>query len=330
MLKKSETTFDARKNFFDLKVVQITFYFFTSTSLICFFFILLNSNLEWDLSYVGFNKFIEIYKVPIALLALNIPFIAILGAFHKSEQTRVQIKASEGQNIFANYYKHLEEFTKHVDNYSSDENFKCDVRRLHKLFYPDSSRGDYELSDYCIKKIRVLVSSARFRIKPFFDIDIKVDDKASEIMERSFNKLFAKHYPDIYDFLLSTGFRYRDEALSKGDSYKFFTLYSTMVCFHLKSLDFLRHVLAFDSSDKISPRIHTTLNSINYVYFEKEIKNLILSDQGIYGEVTNFEGYEMLNIINMKFSKILYNSIKFKIKYPLTGTLPLRHKSPYT
>ncbi|MFN3881481.1 MAG: hypothetical protein ACK4L8_08650 [Nitrincola lacisaponensis] len=110
--------FDPNESFFELLIVKITFIFFISFSVLFSAVITLNSDLNVDLSYNGFNYFVVVYKVPLATLALLIPSVAVLAANHRSEQTREQIKIASNQNNFINYYKHLEEFEKYYNQHT--------------------------------------------------------------------------------------------------------------------------------------------------------------------------------------------------------------------
>lgn len=173
--KRSELIFDARKNFLDLKIVFDTLLLLTIVSAFAAVVIVFNSKIVADFSYSGFNYFLIIFKVPIAILALNIPIIAILAAFHKSEQTRLQIKLSDGQNLFANYFKHIEEFVKHIEKFESDdERFRCDARRLHYKLYPNAAEGDYDISDEMAAKMIDLIKYCK-KISAGYDFDENID-----------------------------------------------------------------------------------------------------------------------------------------------------------
>jgi len=92
--------------------------------------ILYNSDLRLDLSYNGFNKFIEIYKVPLAIAALAFPMVALVASNHRSRQSAAQIELGKSQNNFSNFYKHKESFHEMVERLES----KYDVT----FFDPDS------------------------------------------------------------------------------------------------------------------------------------------------------------------------------------------------
>lgn len=106
--------------FFDLKIVRATIIVITCASMVISLLIIFNSDLEMNLSYIGWNNFITIFKVPLGILAILIPLGAIYATHHRSiqtleqmKQTRMQLKMTASQNEFSNYYKHLEEFEKY-------------------------------------------------------------------------------------------------------------------------------------------------------------------------------------------------------------------------
>lgn len=134
--------FDPEKAFFQLPIVWWTISLFTVTSAVITLIILFKSELQVDLSYTGFNLWITINKLPLGILALLIPVIAVLATNHRSEQTKETINLTRSQNRFSNYYKHLEEFTKYTDKISNDD-IKIDARKLHAHLFPDARVGSY-------------------------------------------------------------------------------------------------------------------------------------------------------------------------------------------
>ncbi|WP_345860414.1 hypothetical protein [Shewanella algae] len=149
---KSEM-FNPNKSFLSLPIVWFAVSTFLLLSCVSISFIICNSNLELDLSYNGFNSFISIFKFPLGISALIIPVIALLAANHRSEQTKEQIRVTNAQNVFSNYYKHIEEFTKYLSE-RIDKNI--DLRYAHSKFYPRASEGDYEIDPKLIDMLALL------------------------------------------------------------------------------------------------------------------------------------------------------------------------------
>lgn len=69
----------------------------------------------------GFNEFVSISKLPIGLLSLSIPFVAIVVGVHRSIQTRVQINSTASQIALTEKKNSLDEY------YAREKNFleKC-------------------------------------------------------------------------------------------------------------------------------------------------------------------------------------------------------------
>lgn len=148
--------------------------------------------LPFNFTASGFNYFTDQFKVPAALLAIGFTLVGLCAANHRSEQTKKQIERTSSQialtnnqitltreqNIFANHYKHLEEFEKflkilhekEVANLErSKEYYKKNkifaplaetaklgphmdqerYRDIYKAIYPQSKFGNFESSsDY--------------------------------------------------------------------------------------------------------------------------------------------------------------------------------------
>lgn len=140
MLRKH---FDPRESFFGLTVVKATFSIIVALSVIFSLIIIYNSDIDLDLSYKGFNRFVEIFKVPLGTLALLIPSVALLAANHRSEQTREQILTAQSQNNFSNYYKHIEEFDKYCKAHSDEGVIVQNPIKLHGIIFDGAKNGIY-------------------------------------------------------------------------------------------------------------------------------------------------------------------------------------------
>lgn len=67
----------------------------------------------------GFNNFIAISKLPIALLSLSIPFVAVVANIHRTVQTNKQIEESKQKNLSDSHYSHLKFVTDYFTNLPS-------------------------------------------------------------------------------------------------------------------------------------------------------------------------------------------------------------------
>lgn len=134
------------KSFTELPIFWGTFISLSILALISTILIIINSNLEWLLDYKGFNYFVEIFKVPLSIMALMITFVAILATMHRSSQTKELIIITNKQNSFSNYYKHIEEFEKYMDSVFSHSTVICkNLRLTHRYLFPNSVDGDYSI-----------------------------------------------------------------------------------------------------------------------------------------------------------------------------------------
>ncbi|MES3674402.1 hypothetical protein QC589_00445 [Halomonas elongata] len=128
------------KSLFQLKRFWLSIAVPVLTSFLVSFVILGNSDLSYRFDYIGVNNFLVIFKVPIGLLALVFPFVALAASSHRSEQTKKQISLSESQNSFANYFKHLEEFGKIVDDLKGSFCLRdFNHRELYSMLFPINS-----------------------------------------------------------------------------------------------------------------------------------------------------------------------------------------------
>jgi hypothetical protein len=93
------------------------------------------------------EQWYEWFKMPLWVLALLIPVLGLFNANHKSEQTRASMELTKAQNNFANYYKHLEEFSKYVGVVSKDFDpyVKVQIKALHSKLFPLADGGDYKI-----------------------------------------------------------------------------------------------------------------------------------------------------------------------------------------
>ena len=98
-----------------------------------------------------------------------IPAVALIATNHRSEQTREQIRLTNSQNNFTNYYKHLEEFEKFglkAKEKADPLYYSFNFRALHSGLFDKAKGGDYspntvfisEFSEYSKKMLLLLTS----------------------------------------------------------------------------------------------------------------------------------------------------------------------------
>ncbi|WP_182038966.1 hypothetical protein [Vibrio alginolyticus] len=192
---KLSDQFDPHSSFITLPIVWQVASLLVGTSTFISIVIICNTPITWDFSADGFNYFISTFRFPIAILALIIPIIALLAANHRSEQTKEQIRAANQQNIFTNYYKHLEEFKKYVDTLNIPSVTDIEIRKLHRKLFPDALYGDLspninlaqEFAQCCEKALHA------------FNSGVNDQDVTLALVETSyiFNKFHLTQTPDL-------------------------------------------------------------------------------------------------------------------------------------
>lgn len=187
--------FDPEKSLIQLKVLWVVVFGLVSLAMVSSVTIFFNSDLIFDFSYHGFNRAVTIFRVPIAILAIIIPVVALLASNHRSEQAKAQIISSNSQNIFSNYYKHREEFEKHVDKNKIELRRKVgDSLKLYSCIFPHAKNGVFEVSkniwddfdemiDVYFSKTEELVFAAK-EDRPRIIVDMK---KRSDLFKYRFS-----------------------------------------------------------------------------------------------------------------------------------------------
>lgn len=112
---------DPDKSLSELPLFKLIIVLLTGASIILFICVVTPLNLKADFTPSGFDFFLSTFKFPLSIAALHIPSLALLASLHRSEQTKRQIELTDSQNIFSNYYRHLEEFKKHMENDVKEE-----------------------------------------------------------------------------------------------------------------------------------------------------------------------------------------------------------------
>lgn len=111
-----------------------------------------NPKLELCFTSLCINYFFELYKYPLSILGLSVPLTAIAAALHRSEETSLQIEASNKQfnetlkqNVFNNYIKHKEDFFDLIEKIE----IKCQCRfidapSLYKKIFPRNGYSSFD------------------------------------------------------------------------------------------------------------------------------------------------------------------------------------------
>ncbi|EOX3980714.1 hypothetical protein L4D16_19045 [Vibrio alginolyticus] len=188
----------------ELKSVRWVIFILLSIGIILTAIISISSDLDWDFSYKGFNLFVEAFSLPITIISAIIPIVGLIALNHRSQQTKVQLDKAETQlkianaqyllaqkqNIFTNYYKHIEEYEKYIDKIGLHI---ANSRESHSTMFPKAKNGDY--TPFNLENIGYF-SNVKFILDRVLIISIKkhyeIDDEF-EIKVRKFeNDLLYK------------------------------------------------------------------------------------------------------------------------------------------
>jgi hypothetical protein len=98
-------------------------------------------NRTLDFSYDGYEAFIQISKLPLAVLALTIPVTAVIAAIHRSIQTAKQIEETQVKNTADLYYSHKKHYIEILEKIS----FITQPHLAYKIAFPNNSEKNYNI-----------------------------------------------------------------------------------------------------------------------------------------------------------------------------------------
>jgi hypothetical protein len=152
-------TFDPHKSILEPTIFKVTVLLIITLSLTTAIIIIYSTRLHFDLSSNGLNNAVSIFRIPLSILTLVIPLVALISANHRSEQTREQLRLSNNQNNFTNYYKHIDEFEKHCQKQWNKYEFEISKpRSFHKMLFPKAMDGQFTISSDFIISIDEFLS----------------------------------------------------------------------------------------------------------------------------------------------------------------------------
>ncbi|QIP55412.1 hypothetical protein [Hafnia alvei] len=249
---------------FSKKTSNIVFYFFkfTDSSLshqwpfrlslaIPFFFagflclpLWFDPKITFDLSSSGYQKFLELFKLPIGILSLSIPLVAIVAHIHRTIQTSVQINETKKKNIADGFFSHHKFITEALSKLPSLDITINEISHVKKITSPYSlykkmfKFSSYEngfsmegLTDF-LKNTKNLIThmdeliestknenlSQLFSI--FEDLISSTSDLNIELELYSFNKKSENNNLFMFkenDTIFKISFRYKNELELKND-----------------------------------------------------------------------------------------------------------------
>lgn len=109
---------ESEKKLTELFSFKIAIYLPLVASILFAIIIYQNSSLILDPSFNGFNQLLDIYKVPLGILALAFPFVAIVASNHRSVQSKAQIRLALDQNKLSVRPVLCDEIAWDIDNFN--------------------------------------------------------------------------------------------------------------------------------------------------------------------------------------------------------------------
>ncbi len=157
MKKYFESLFEEQpeERFFSLKLTKLVIWSFGLVFIITFTISLCDAvTLEFKPTSEGVNYLVfELFKAPVAVAGFALPILGLIGLNHRSEQTKKQISTADrqilinqNQNLFSNYFKHVEEFKKHIESMEETRLRVTSISHLHdRIFVGAKDIGDYNI-----------------------------------------------------------------------------------------------------------------------------------------------------------------------------------------
>ena len=105
------------------------------------------NNYEFSLSYSCFNFLVStVFFTPLVILVITIPLCVILLALHRSEQTQLQLKLFNHQNLANTYLMHKQEFVNLCKELEFKHGVKIDARKVYLKLFPNNSYDNVDLT----------------------------------------------------------------------------------------------------------------------------------------------------------------------------------------
>ncbi len=224
----------------------------------------------------GFNNFLTISKLPLAILSLSIPFGVIVNNIHRTIQTDTQIKEAQKKNTIDGFYSHRKNTMEIIQSIEFTYTYYLAFKKplefrnsysCYKKFYPyaNASSLNFDVSILFIKKVEYLWARMAELITkpvtvgtaPYFTHINKLEECLREIH-------IAYLFKDIdNNQVLACNFT------DNGDIYEFRSLFSEENEFknslsaywhaHLAIMELLEHTFTDDFKIKVKPVVDYTL-----------------------------------------------------------------------
>ncbi|MDK1289832.1 hypothetical protein [Pseudoalteromonas umbrosa] len=177
-------------NFFtnDPKCALHRQYIFWAALILPFVFFLKVGSLYWEgyeFSWTkeGVDTFFEISKIPLYFLSSVIPLMILAARIHGTRQVEEQIKVTQENNTFTNYYKHRELFYEFINKRFRDFKHPINKERLYQLIYPKNNSKYFSLDS----DINDIYYETYFRYKGLVELFNELHNTSAEARERTYS-----------------------------------------------------------------------------------------------------------------------------------------------
>ncbi|MFU0854915.1 hypothetical protein ACM26X_22805 [Kluyvera cryocrescens] len=153
-------------------------------------FVWINKIHSFSLTSHGYERFLDISKLPLLILASAVPLVSIVNNLHRTKQTEKQISEAERKNKIDLYYNHLKF---HLDLYK-----KIETKKITSIYEKGNSTHEVYYQLY-IKHPQELYRNAYPKSTPNDNNDLEIDSEYIIKLHKSWMSinLKLKHINDI-------------------------------------------------------------------------------------------------------------------------------------
>ncbi|MCW8833918.1 MAG: hypothetical protein OQK09_00645 [Colwellia sp.] len=211
---------NSEKSLFQLKSFRYALWLPISIAFLISVYIILTSNLVYKTGFVGLNNLWDIFKVPLAVLSLAFPSVALVTANHRSIQSKRQIQLTASQNTLKNFYDSINDFERYLDSFAFQDCFIYTNKRvLYKKFFPENSPIHVEttIDKKTISNIKDFYQNNINNIMQEMSEAKYLDSKAMFITFP--DQIIADLYKRLQgNWLVNFGIEVKNDAFGKSDS----------------------------------------------------------------------------------------------------------------
>ncbi|AVE37667.1 hypothetical protein C4J64_04995 [Klebsiella aerogenes] len=271
-----------KNNSFDMNAEPLTRQpLFKSALLIPIVSFLLLGSIVWkghsiQIDADGFNNFLTISKLPLAVLSLSIPFGVIVNNIHRTIQTDKQIKEAQKKNTMDGFYSHRKNTMEIIQNIEFTYTYYLASKKplefrnsysCYKVFYPYANASSLNFNSsisFITKSERLWARMAELIIKPYILGTAQYFIHINKLEECLREIHIAYMFKDIdYDQVFTHNF------IENGEIYEFRTRFNSEKDFrhslgaywhaHLSIMELLEHKFTDDFEIKVKPVVDYSL-----------------------------------------------------------------------